>query len=84
MSALARQIYLGQRYSPVFRTVRGTAKSPGQDGTAICSPSWAGRRALQGETCVFRVGGVVGEGGRRWGAVVICDHLKREVVIDSG
>ena len=40
---------------------RGTAKSPGRDGTASCSPSrppseqdgrlWVGRRALQGETC---------------------------------
>ncbi|RPA91001.1 hypothetical protein L873DRAFT_1820112 [Choiromyces venosus 120613-1] len=39
----------------------GAAKSPGWDGMAICSPSgavkvkdgrpWAGRRALQGETC---------------------------------
>ena len=39
----------------------GTAKSPGRDGTASCSPSrppqgqdgrlWVGRRALQGETC---------------------------------
>ena len=45
----------------------GTAKSPGRDGTAICSPSravklqdgrpWAGWRALQNETCVFRRGG---------------------------
>ena len=38
----------------------GTAKSPGRDGTASCSPSpppqgqdgrlWVGRRALQGKT----------------------------------
>ena len=45
----------------------GAAKNPVQDGKAACSPSGAvkvqdrrplaGRPALQGETCVFRVGG---------------------------
>ena len=45
----------------------GTTKSPGRDGTATCCPSWAfkvqdgrpwaGLRALQSETCVFRIGG---------------------------
>ena len=49
----------------VFAGVRGTAKSPGPDGTAIHSPSgapegqdgrhWAGRRALQGENGQGRV-----------------------------